>query len=141
MQKTVFVTVETIVVGIQFIVQFTHQLLSDQPEGAVDVKASRIATLIIIAAIAICVAGVLILPQVDLPDFVLNGSKAHTITAVHGKPTSSSNSFSHVGILNPILSADRIINPAQQLETPAHLLDRTRSSLFAVSPFPSTYSP
>jgi hypothetical protein len=74
----------------------------------VDVKASRIATLIIIAAIAICVAGVLILPQVDLPDFVLNGSKAHTITAVHGKPTSSSNSFSHVGILNPILTASRL---------------------------------
>ena len=81
---------------------------SGQLEGAVDVKASRITLLIIIAATVICVAGVLILPQVDLPDFVLNGSKAPAITTVHGKPTSSSNGFSHLDILNPILGASRL---------------------------------
>jgi len=74
----------------------------------VDVKASRIALLIFIAATVICVAGVLILPQVDLPDFVLNGSKAPTIAAAHGKPASSSNGFSHLDILNPILGASRL---------------------------------
>jgi hypothetical protein len=73
----------------------------------VDVKASRIALLIVIAATVACVAGVLILPQVDLPDFVLNGSKAPTIIVVHGKPTSSSTGFSHLDILNPILGASR----------------------------------
>ena len=72
-----------------------------------DVKRSRVALLIIIVAALVCVAGVLILPQVDLPDFVLNGSKAPTITAVHGKPSSSSSGFSYLNILNPILGAGR----------------------------------
>jgi hypothetical protein len=80
---------------------------SGQLEGAVDVKASRIVLLIVIAATVICVAGVLILPQVDLPEFVLNGSKALTITTVHGKPTSSSTGPSHLDIVNPILGASR----------------------------------
>jgi hypothetical protein len=77
----------------------------------VDVKRNRIALLIVIVAV-VCVAGVLILPQVDLPDFVLSGSKAPTITAVHGKPASSSSGFSYLDILNPTLGASRFYQSA-----------------------------
>jgi hypothetical protein len=80
---------------------------SDQLEVAVDIKGSRIALLIIIVATLVCVAGVLILPQVDLPDFVLNGSKAPTITAVHGKLSLSSSGVGYLDILNSVLVTRR----------------------------------
>jgi len=73
----------------------------------VDIKGSRIALLIIIVATRVCVAGVLILPQVDLPDFVLNGSKAPTITAVHGKLSLSSSGVGYLDILNSVLVTRR----------------------------------
>jgi hypothetical protein len=57
------------------------------------VNRDRILLLTIVVATMVCVLGVLILPQVDLPDFVLNGSKVPTITAVHTNPASSSPGF------------------------------------------------
>jgi hypothetical protein len=53
-----------------------------------------VATLLIVTAIVVCALGILILPQVDLPDFVLNGAKVPKITVVHGRDTGSSCSIS-----------------------------------------------
>ena len=50
----------------------------------------RFATFVLIAALIVCAVGILILPQVDLPDFVLNRSNCPTIAKVHGKIASSS---------------------------------------------------
>jgi len=49
----------------------------------------RFATFVLIAAIIVCALGILILPQVDLPDFVLNGSKCPTIAKAHCKIAST----------------------------------------------------
>jgi len=45
-------------------------------------------TFLIVVGILVCVAGVLILPQVDLPAFALNGSRNLTAPAVHAKRVS-----------------------------------------------------
>jgi hypothetical protein len=66
------------------------------------------ANFLIIFAIVVCVAGVLILPQVDLPDFVLNGSKVLAAPIVHAKTISScSISHSSFDILNSTLRPKR----------------------------------
>jgi hypothetical protein len=52
------------------------------------------ATFLILTAVAVCILGLLILPQVDPADFVLNGAKVPKISVVHGKDTSSSGSIS-----------------------------------------------
>ena len=52
------------------------------------------ASLLIVTAIAVCILGLLILPQVDPADFVLNGTKVPRITVVHSKETASSCSIS-----------------------------------------------
>lgn len=48
-----------------------------------------VVTFLIVVAVLVCLAGVLILPQVDLPAFVLNGSKNLTALAAHAKRISS----------------------------------------------------
>ena len=40
----------------------------------------------IIATVAVCVLGVLILPQVDLPEFTLNSTNARALCLDHGAP-------------------------------------------------------
>jgi hypothetical protein len=52
------------------------------------------ATLLIITAVAVCILGLLILPQVDPGDFVLNGAKVPRITVVHAREIASSYSIS-----------------------------------------------
>lgn len=69
-------------------------------KAAVTVKRRKIAALIIIATV-ICVAGVLILPQVDLPDFVIKGGKSLTITPLHIDGASSS--FGYLAIVAVVL--------------------------------------
>ena len=46
-------------------------------------RPSKTASLIIIVAALVCVTGVLILPQVDLPDFTLRGSVASVVVYGH----------------------------------------------------------
>jgi len=83
------------------------QIIQNKPEGEVDVKRARIALLVIIVATIVCVAGVLILPQVDLPDFVLNGTKLPTVNIIHAKRALASLSFSDLNILNPTFELRR----------------------------------
>lgn len=45
----------------------------------------RFTTIVLVAALIVCAVGILILPQVDLPDFVLNPAKCPTIAKIHGK--------------------------------------------------------
>ena len=71
----------------------------------------RVLSLLVIAAVVVCVAGVLILPQVDLPAFVLNGAKVPTAAAahVHAAPTSG---ISYLEVLRPTLGSSRFnLNP------------------------------
>ena len=72
-----------------------------------NVRPFRIALVVLIVATVVCVAGVLILPQVDLPDFVLNGTKLPTASVVHAKRSSSSSIFDYWDILNPTLDFSR----------------------------------
>lgn len=58
------------------------------------------AVLLIIAAVALCILGLLILPQVDPADFVLNGAKVPRITVVHSKDAASSCSISKFYLLS-----------------------------------------
>jgi hypothetical protein len=69
---------------------------------------SRIAFLIIIVVTLVCVAGVLILPQVDLPNFLVNGSKSPTITVIHAATHLSSYRFDDLGISNPARKSSRL---------------------------------
>jgi hypothetical protein len=55
----------------------------------VAVSKYRFATFVLIIALIVCAAGILILPQVDLPDFVMNRSNCSTIASIHGKIASS----------------------------------------------------
>jgi hypothetical protein len=60
------------------------------------------AALLIVTAVAVCILGLLILPQVDPADFVLNGAKVPTITVVHSKDMASACSISKFhSLLNP----------------------------------------
>ena len=83
--------------------------------GMVVPKLAKIGLLILLVATIVCVAGVLILPQVDLPDFVLNGSKVSVITAFHVRPVSSSSGSHFLEIRNPVLELSRF----QQFVAPA----------------------
>jgi hypothetical protein len=64
--------------------------------------------LLIVAAVAVCILGLLILPQVDPGDFVLNGAKVPRITAVHSREMASSCSISKFhSLLNQTREANR----------------------------------
>lgn len=65
-------------------------------------KGSFTASLIIIAII-VCALGILILPQVDLPDFVLNGSKCPSVAKVHVRAASASFRFAKMNGLRSVL--------------------------------------
>ena len=64
--------------------------------------------LLIITAVAVCIVGLLILPQVDPGDFVLNGAKVPRITVVHSREMASSCSISKLdSLLNPTRESSR----------------------------------
>ena len=75
-------------------------------EDKVAPKRSRVALVVILATI-VCVAGVLILPQVDLPDFMINGSKSFTTAVAHAKLASSASVFDLPGSLNSLVRSRR----------------------------------
>ena len=85
----------------QFIVESGPESAPDPREENSERKNNRLTLLIVVAAI-VCMAGVLILPQPDLPDFVINGAKSPTVVRIRAKIVSSSG-MGYLGFVNPAL--------------------------------------
>jgi hypothetical protein len=62
-------------------------------------KAQRAIQLTIVLLVIVCAAGVLILPQVDLPDFTLNSDRSYVIALAHVSTSLSSTTVYMEGIV------------------------------------------
>lgn len=65
----------------------------------VHLKGQRVIQLTIVLLVIVCATGVLILPQVDLPDFTLNSDRSYVIALAHVSTSLSSTTVYVQGIV------------------------------------------
>lgn len=85
---------------------------------------------LIVAAVAVCVLGVLILPQVDLPDFTLNSTAAQALSLDHGSPDAFSSADTNAILINrsPHLDGFGSLKQSARLSRTNVTLELTKTS-------------
>jgi hypothetical protein len=85
----------------------------------VHLKGQRVIQLTIVLLVIVCATGVLILPQVDLPDFTLNSDRSYVIALAHVSTSLSSTTvYVHGTVLNLRIASLPLVIDARSPRSP-----------------------